>query len=286
MINRRGFTLIELLIVVAIIAVLVSILAPALQVAKEHATGSACLGNQRTLIGAWSFYHEDNRGWLVGGATWRNNISLDRWCEEPKKTPMYAGNYPNYNSFNDFVGQNQVTEEYRFNGLRAGKLWKYVKSEKAYHCPGDTRYYDMGPRNGCYRSYSITGTMRGEDLSGAHGYWAYKKIVEIMFPEEKMVFAEEGVRDQWQNIGAWMMQSSIPVDSRKVHWVDPMAIWHNRRSTLSFVDGHAVVKNWVDQRTVDFGESGDASWGIPPNPPPNENPDLLWLATAYGGVPK
>ena len=55
------------MIVVAIIAVLISILAPALQVAKEHATASVCLGNQKSLTGAWIFYHEGNRGRLVGG---------------------------------------------------------------------------------------------------------------------------------------------------------------------------------------------------------------------------
>jgi len=58
MINKRGFTLIELLIVVAIIAVLISILAPALQIAKEHATAASCLGNQKSLIGGWVLYHE------------------------------------------------------------------------------------------------------------------------------------------------------------------------------------------------------------------------------------
>jgi len=179
-----------------------------------------------------------------------------------------------------------VTEEYRFNGLRAGKLWKYVKDEKAYHCPGDYRYYDQGQQDGCYRSYSITGTMRGEDVSGGRGYWAYQKVVEIKYPEQKMVFAEEGVRDQWNNIGAWMMRSSIPVDPRIIHWVDPMSIWHNRRNSISFVDGHAIIKQWVDQRTIDINEAGVATWSFPPNPPPNENPDLIWLAHAYGGVPK
>jgi len=283
MVNKQGFTLIELLIVVAIIAVLIAILAPALHTAKEHATGAVCLGNQKTLTGAWIFYYQENRNWLVGGCTFPYSVYEARWCEEPKRTPIYAGDPPG-GTYDDFVGRNEVTEEYRMNGLRAGKLWKYVKNENAYHCPGDYRYYDMQQPDGCYRSYSITGTMRGEDILGGHGIWGYQKISAVDFPEAKMVVVEEGVRDQWNNAGAWMMQSSIPVDSTIIHWVDPMAIWHNRRSTLSFADGHAVVKNWVDQRTIDFSEGGDASWGIPPDNPPNE--DLVWLATVYGGIEK
>jgi prepilin-type processing-associated H-X9-DG protein len=64
-----------------------------------------------------------------------------------------------------------------------------------------------------------------------------------------------------------------------IHRVDPMAVFHNTRSTLSFADGHAIKKQWVDERTIDFSENGDASWDIPPNE------DLIWLARAYGGLP-
>jgi prepilin-type N-terminal cleavage/methylation domain-containing protein len=92
--SGKGFTLIELLIVIAIIAVLLTILAPALQVAKEHATGAVCLGNQKNLIDAWIFYHDGNKGWLVGGCTFPDPVYEARWCEEPKRTPMYAGDPP------------------------------------------------------------------------------------------------------------------------------------------------------------------------------------------------
>ena len=67
--SYKGFTLIELLIVIAIIAVLITILAPALQVAKEQATGAVCLGNQRILIQSWVDYANDYREKIVGGDT-------------------------------------------------------------------------------------------------------------------------------------------------------------------------------------------------------------------------
>jgi len=60
--KKRGFTLIELLIVIAIIAVLLTILAPALQKVKEHAKSSLCLSNQRQMSMAMVYYVDDNDG--------------------------------------------------------------------------------------------------------------------------------------------------------------------------------------------------------------------------------
>ncbi|MFB0555189.1 MAG: type II secretion system protein, partial [Phycisphaerae bacterium] len=57
-----GFTLIELLVVIAVIAILMAILLPALQVARETASGAVCLGNHRSLLAGWIMYADDNDG--------------------------------------------------------------------------------------------------------------------------------------------------------------------------------------------------------------------------------
>jgi len=63
----KGFTLIELLIVIAIIAVLISILAPALQSARDQAKSAVCLANLSALAKGWQMYATENKDLLVGG---------------------------------------------------------------------------------------------------------------------------------------------------------------------------------------------------------------------------
>ncbi len=60
--RKNGFTLIELLVVVAIIAVLVAILLPALNRARESARTLICMNNLRTLSMSVRYYLDDNNG--------------------------------------------------------------------------------------------------------------------------------------------------------------------------------------------------------------------------------
>jgi prepilin-type N-terminal cleavage/methylation domain-containing protein/prepilin-type processing-associated H-X9-DG protein len=66
---RRGFTLVELLVVIGIIAVLISILLPALSKVRRQANGTACLSNMRQLAQAVLMYANENRYWMPCIAT-------------------------------------------------------------------------------------------------------------------------------------------------------------------------------------------------------------------------
>ena len=63
--SGTGFTLIELLVVVAIIAVLVAILLPAMSRARESAMRVSCSSNLKQMGTAFLMYADENNGWFM-----------------------------------------------------------------------------------------------------------------------------------------------------------------------------------------------------------------------------
>ena len=89
--NKTRFTLIELLIVIAIIAILASMLLPALSKARERAKATQCVGNVKQCTMALQLYADDYKGTLLKAVP----ENLVYWTNVLYRQKYMAGNLEN-----------------------------------------------------------------------------------------------------------------------------------------------------------------------------------------------
>jgi len=247
--KTKAFTLIELLVVIAVIAILMAILMPALRAARDQAWRVHCVSNLKTLSLAWLMYKDENDDKLVGG---------------------HIANQPHMWVLSPPSG---ATLEQKKDAIRKGALFRYVgETVDVYRCPADQRLKD--PRQYAFCSFSIAGGANGENWAGSVRATKYS---DIKSSATKYVFVED-IDPRGYNVGSWVMNFNPP------RWVDPLAMWHNERTTLGFADGHSEMHRWHDRSFIDWSQTAmyePTKFQFYMTPPANEQTDVEFMADGY-----
>jgi prepilin-type N-terminal cleavage/methylation domain-containing protein/prepilin-type processing-associated H-X9-DG protein len=175
---RRGFTLIELLVVIAIIGVLIALLLPAVQAAREAARRSQCVNNLKQIGLALHNYHQTNNVFPMGKSeALHTNLSggyagWTEWSAQAMLLP-YMEQTPIYSSINFYYNGG-----YDYGTYCNGTAWTSIIN--SFLCPSDpnagtSRPAIFGgtplPNTNSYRaSVGTTSASGWDNINGKPGY--------------------------------------------------------------------------------------------------------------------
>ncbi len=248
--QKRGFTLIELLVVISIIALLVSILMPALTRAKQQAQFAVCKANLRQYGIAMNLYLQD---------------SDDRFPEA--HTSLFRG-------IRSECQWHDARNDYEADTSVRGPMLKYLSDMDVHLCPtfmrfaarvGEQHLEPFGrtcsvPMDPQY-SYSQNKYLGGTNSNGE--YVGVSRLTQIKNPGEVIFFVEETMwiipGQSSHMLNDTCFWSRHPHDS--VGYLgDSIAMYHNTtkkdegNGNTVFADGHVDLSNVFEEFAYSWGK--------------------------------
>ena len=187
--SRHGFTLVELLVVIGIIALLISILMPALTKARNQALAVKCGNQVRQIYMACLMHAQDNKGHLPRASVGPGTDPTGR--PDSEKTCAFT--------------HDATTGEWGILDYNKGVLVPYIPGgfdvrKDTFYCPGDLGEVTMGggPPSSDKRnvSYSFNAHINRPDIDGQHVLGI--RIGSVAHAAQKIfIFEEQAPNDLW-----------------------------------------------------------------------------------------
>jgi prepilin-type N-terminal cleavage/methylation domain-containing protein/prepilin-type processing-associated H-X9-DG protein len=260
--HPRAFTLIELLVVIGIISVLISILLPALNRAREEAMRVKCMANMRTLSQGLQMYLIENKGNQPLFATYGD------------RGGSLAQEYLYPCALAKYVGVSGVSDQ-AIQAGPGGRMWAYIQGvssgnirRSAFFCPSEQWYAsdpitDQMPWMGltsygtCYRAWNPNADTNNPDYIPTNtdvwknpNYYMGRRLQHRKDSSNVAVFAHIVAYDHFTYLEV----------SRLLDWVNfSFNLEPNHLNTLpiAFLDGHVDAYRWSDvQDPTVYGPNG------------------------------
>jgi prepilin-type N-terminal cleavage/methylation domain-containing protein/prepilin-type processing-associated H-X9-DG protein len=251
---RSAFTLIELLVVISIIAILASMLLPALAKGKLLAQGLVCKNNLKQLQLGWHLYVFENNDLLPPSMVQGGNgvgASAGCWVVGNPQTDLTTSN------------------------LQSGVLYKFVGAAGVYRCPTDRAVVPNSAGLLHNRSYSMNWWLDGDaggDASPRGDPEDKTKGSQLVIPPPTELFVFMDEHENSIDDGAMVVGSD---NYGFYNWLDIPADRHNQGANLSFADGHVEYWHWKAPKNA-HAKNG-------PTTGPGDRQDLYRLK--YDSVP-